>query len=378
MSDSQAACAHPRVKYVRIKEDGKCRDTWRCELDCGAYFWPMPRNPLIQPELTPSATEVLEELRALLESSINSFVNGGSYVLTYSDVLERIEAALAAQAVRPAPEDDDPPPQCAFCNGFSPKHIPGCPGAAGVCVVAAPPAQGAPMPHCWHKEIDRETGICKDCGAKAAIKLEGMSELPAKGRSSVGMHADGHSQGQVTQENVICSVCFHEPHEAGKCSVKFIDLDEQDRTCPCSVRSLAAQGAPGTREAALTFTEFSRANRLRCESKEGFDHALNSWSTSDWFTALFGELGEAANVAKKLNRIRDSVGVKANRGVGKAELLTKLRQELGDGFVYLDLLAQSLGVAISDAAVEVFNAKSDELGCPIKLAQPGAPTKEGL
>jgi hypothetical protein len=29
-----------------------------------------------------------------------------------------------------------------------------------------PPAQ------CWHKEIDDETGICKSCGAKAAIKLE--------------------------------------------------------------------------------------------------------------------------------------------------------------------------------------------------------------
>jgi hypothetical protein len=134
---------------------------------------------------------------------------------------------------------------------------------------------------------------------------------------------------------------------------------------------LAAQ--PDSLREKLTFAEFARVNRLRCESREGFDHALDSWSTSDWFTALFGELGEAANVAKKLNRIRDSVGVKANRGVEAEELRTKLRQELGDGYVYLDLLAQSLGFLIGDAAVEVFNAKSKELGCPIALASPTPP-----
>jgi hypothetical protein len=38
--DSQAACAHVRVKYVRVEENGRCRDTWRCESNCGAYFWP--------------------------------------------------------------------------------------------------------------------------------------------------------------------------------------------------------------------------------------------------------------------------------------------------------------------------------------------------
>jgi NTP pyrophosphatase (non-canonical NTP hydrolase) len=118
----------------------------------------------------------------------------------------------------------------------------------------------------------------------------------------------------------------------------------------------------------LTFAEFSRINRQHCESPDAFNHALDSWSTSDWFTAMFGELGEAANAAKKLNRIRDSVGLKANRGVEAEELRAKLRQELGDGFVYLDLLAQSLGFTISEAAVDVFNAKSEELGCSIRIA----------
>lgn len=114
----------------------------------------------------------------------------------------------------------------------------------------------------------------------------------------------------------------------------------------------------------LTFEQFSRVNRQRCESPEGFNHKLAAWSTSDWFTALLGELGEAANVAKKLNRVRD--GIPGNK-VSEEELWLHLRKELGDTFVYLDLLSQSVGISIGEAAVEVFNAKSEELGCPIVI-----------
>jgi hypothetical protein len=54
-------------------------------------------------------------------------------------------------------------------------------------------------PHCWHKEIDDE-GICKNCGAKAAIKLEGLSRATFQGRSVVDMSQDGNPQGQTTQK----------------------------------------------------------------------------------------------------------------------------------------------------------------------------------
>jgi NTP pyrophosphatase (non-canonical NTP hydrolase) len=114
----------------------------------------------------------------------------------------------------------------------------------------------------------------------------------------------------------------------------------------------------------LTFTTFSVINRQRCESESGFSHKLEGWSLSDWFLALTGEIGEAANIAKKLNRFRD--GIPGNK-VSKEELQIKLRQELGDAFVYLDLLCQSQGISIGQAAVEVFNQKSEELGCPIRL-----------
>ena len=114
----------------------------------------------------------------------------------------------------------------------------------------------------------------------------------------------------------------------------------------------------------MTFGQFSEANRKRCEHPQGFNHPLCGWSASDWMTALVGEVGEAANVVKKLNRVRD--GVPGNK-LTPDELRDQLRHELGDVFVYLDLMCQSLGFSIADAATEVFNAKSKDIGCPITL-----------
>lgn len=110
---------------------------------------------------------------------------------------------------------------------------------------------------------------------------------------------------------------------------------------------------------------FSAVNRERCE--KGFNHNLGDWSLSDWFTALMGELGEAANVAKKLNRVRD--GINGNKETVD-ELREKLARELADTFIYLDLTAQAAGVDLPSVVREVFNAKSDQIGCPIKFDEP--------
>jgi NTP pyrophosphatase (non-canonical NTP hydrolase) len=114
----------------------------------------------------------------------------------------------------------------------------------------------------------------------------------------------------------------------------------------------------------MTFEEFSKANRTRCESPDGFNHLLEEWSTSDWFLAALGELGEAANAAKKLNRSRD--GIPGNKESDDA-LREKLRKEIGDTGVYLHLLAQSLGFKLGEAMVEVFDSKSAEIGYPERL-----------
>lgn len=109
----------------------------------------------------------------------------------------------------------------------------------------------------------------------------------------------------------------------------------------------------------MTFHEFSKINRRRCEAPNGFNHNISSWSRSDWFTAIMGELGEAANVAKKLNRIRD--GIPGNEE-SAAELKEKLKSELADTFIYLDLLAQAMGFVLDDVVMKTFDAKSKQIG----------------
>lgn len=112
----------------------------------------------------------------------------------------------------------------------------------------------------------------------------------------------------------------------------------------------------------MKFCEFSALNRQRCESPTAFNHALNSWSLSDWMTATMGELGEAANIAKKLNRCRD--GVPGNTQ-SESELRYSLAKEIADTFIYLDLLAQSQGLDLGTIVRNKFNETSGKMGCDI-------------
>lgn len=105
--------------------------------------------------------------------------------------------------------------------------------------------------------------------------------------------------------------------------------------------------------------DFSKINEKRCVV--GFNHQIVDWSLSDWMTATAGELGEAANIIKKLNRIRD--GMQRNETT-KEQYNQRLKAEIADVFIYLDLLSQRAGFELEDAVIETFNAKSRELGLP--------------
>lgn len=109
----------------------------------------------------------------------------------------------------------------------------------------------------------------------------------------------------------------------------------------------------------MDFKDFSTFNKRRCEAPHGFNHKLGDWSLSDWMTAVAGELGEAANVAKKLNRVRDGIP-------GNAETPEQLRQaladEIADTFIYLDLLAQSQGIVLEQAVLDKFQRTSKKIG----------------
>ncbi len=108
--------------------------------------------------------------------------------------------------------------------------------------------------------------------------------------------------------------------------------------------------------------DFSTANLKRCIG--GYNHRLDAWSLSDWFTATFGELGEAANIAKKLNRIRDGI---IGNTESEDELRAKLADELADTFIYLDLLAQSAGIDLESAVIDKFNRTSNKIGYSTRL-----------
>lgn len=130
-------------------------------------------------------------------------------------------------------------------------------------------------------------------------------------------------------------------------------VDALDRLCR------EANGERGCLDASPTFSE---RNLKRCEAPKevgGFGHPLHSWSLSDWFLATLGELGEAANVAKKLNRYRD--GIAGNKETQEA-LEAKLAAELGDTAVYLDLLCQTAGLDFETVREASFQSKSKELG----------------
>ncbi len=91
---------------------------------------------------------------------------------------------------------------------------------------------------------------------------------------------------------------------------------------------------------------------------------LSSWSLSDWFTALAGEVGEAGNVIKKLNRSRD--GLVGNRE-SDAELHRALEDECADVLIYLELLSQAAGFVLEHAVARKFNAVSERHGFPERL-----------
>lgn len=72
------------------------------------------------------------------------------------------------------------------------------------------------------------------------------------------------------------------------------------------------------------------------------------WSVAEWLEAVIGELGEFANLHKKVRR--------GDLTMEEAKL--ELGRELADVQIYLDILALQLDVDLGAAVVEKFNAVS--------------------
>jgi len=80
---------------------------------------------------------------------------------------------------------------------------------------------------------------------------------------------------------------------------------------------------------------------------------------------LAGEVGEACNIIKKLERER--MGIAGSRAT-----LADLAEELADVIICADLIAMQLGIDLNRAVAEKFNKTSEKVGLTTRLATPDA------
>lgn len=84
----------------------------------------------------------------------------------------------------------------------------------------------------------------------------------------------------------------------------------------------------------------------------------SDWKLSAWCNAVTGELGETANLIKKVERGDMTLD----------EARADLAKELADVQTYLDILAFRCGVDLGRATVDKFNEVSVRVGSTIRLA----------
>jgi len=118
----------------------------------------------------------------------------------------------------------------------------------------------------------------------------------------------------------------------------------------------------------LSFGTLRKANLTRlplfrdaqgrvCHSKvDGSD-----WSPAQWLQAVMGELGEYANLRKKVERGDLTIDVAR----------ASLADELADVVTYLDILALQLGIDLGEAVTTKFNRVSNRVGAPVFIVADG-------
>jgi len=129
----------------------------------------------------------------------------------------------------------------------------------------------------------------------------------------------------------------------------------------------------------MQFNEVAKKNMERC----GMWHqkgGLTDWSPLEWAAAMTEEAGElmeavvqlvitASRVAgfiKKMRRLESGINA-SNNSATVHEARDKVRKELGDLYLYADLVAQSLGLEMEDCVVYAFNMVSAREKLPVLL-----------
>jgi NTP pyrophosphatase (non-canonical NTP hydrolase) len=123
----------------------------------------------------------------------------------------------------------------------------------------------------------------------------------------------------------------------------------------------------------LTFNGLRDANLKRVtqfrDAKGNLSHpnGIEDWTPNDWLVAVTGEIGELANLLKKVHR-----------GDYKLEVVKDdIANELADVQTYLDLLAARLNVNLGECTMTKFNEVSKRVKSNVRLDASGCYTYKG-
>lgn len=149
-------------------------------------------------------------------------------------------------------------------------------------------------------------------------------------------------------------------YTSGQDSDTFYIIDDKNvQTVAAMCRGLDNAALLVARLNTLSFQHFRAANELRLRTTPKYEACLK-WSVSDWFMAIVGEMGEAANYCKKV--LRDQ-----NADFSNPHTQKELGRELADVVTYIDLLASMLGINLGEAVRDKFNDVSHRVNSKVML-----------
>lgn len=106
----------------------------------------------------------------------------------------------------------------------------------------------------------------------------------------------------------------------------------------------------------VSFRTLAQALDLRLKNHSKFAQSRD-WTTAQWLQAIVGELGEFANVSKKVDRGDFSVDYARE----------EMAKELADVQAYLFMLSTHLDIDLGKASVDKFNEVSKRIDCPMHI-----------
>lgn len=110
----------------------------------------------------------------------------------------------------------------------------------------------------------------------------------------------------------------------------------------------------------LSFNVLRQANIKRQETDK-YNICADTWTHAQWMQATVGELGELANILKKIDRGDFTL----------EDVKEDVANELADVQTYLDIMANKLGIDLGKATVKKFNIVSERIGSRVYIGVDG-------